>query len=427
VYGVLLEGTARATPAFTLPERPLEDESLIPRLSFVVLPFANLSADPEQEYFAHGLTDDLTTDLSLWVGSFVIARSTALTYKGKAVDAKRIGRELRVRYVVEGSVRRSNKRVRVGVQLTDTESGSQIWADRFDRDVADLFEMQDEITGRISIAIHYKLTDVERRRAERTNNSDALDLVFRGYAALYKRDSKTTLTEARGFFEGALQIDNRNTRAWAGLSAAHAADVLHRWSDAPTEQLRAAEETAAKALACNPTSPDAHMARAAVLFAQTRLQAALDEYAMVIELGGSYPFAYARMGILNAMLGRPEETSQLVERAIRLSPRDSNIGEWYLYIGVARFMTDQLEEAIFWMRRSPEAYPELAISYCVLASALSLTGHHEEAGAALSKYLHLLPNMTISKLRTERYSNHSVYLAWLERLYEGLRKAGLPE
>jgi TolB-like protein/Flp pilus assembly protein TadD len=392
-----------------------------------VLPFANLSADPEQDYFAHGLTDDLTTDLSLWDRSFVVARSTAFAYKSKAVDAKQIGRELRVRYVVEGSVRRSKNRVRVGVQLTDCELDSQIWAERFDRDLADLFEMQDEITGRIALAIHYKLTDVQRRRAERSNNPDALDLVFRGDAELYKRDSKTTLAEARNFFDAALQIDSSNTRAWAGLSEAHVGDVLHRWSDAPTQQLRAAEGAAAKALACNPTSPRAHIARAAVLFAQTRLEAAFDEYAKAIELGGNYPIAYARMGILNAMLGRPEETSQLVERAVRLSPRDNKIGEWYLYNGVARFMTDQLEEAIIWLRRSIEAYPELALNYCVLGSAWSLTGHHEEARAALSEFMQLMPGMTINKLRASPYSNHPAYLAWRERLCEGLRKAGMPE
>ncbi len=343
-HRVRLDPAGKTRPAPAAPE----DGAVVPRLSILVLPFANLSNDPQQEYFADGLTDDLTTDLSKWPSSFVIARSTAFTYKGKAVDATQIGRELHVRYVVEGSVRRSKNRVRVGVQLIDTETGGHLWAERFDRDVAELLEMQDEITGRIALALHFKFTDVGRRRAERSNHPDALDLVFRGLAALYKPTSKATLEMARGFFENALQIDNCSTRAWAGLSEAHAGVVLARWSEAPAEQLRAAEDAAAKALACDPTNPAAHMARAAVLYAQMNLEAALVEYAKVIELGANWPTAHAKMGSLNALLGRPEETFRLVEKAIKLSPRDGSLGEWYLYIGVAQFMMDRLEEAIIW-------------------------------------------------------------------------------
>jgi adenylate cyclase len=391
------------------------------------VPFTNLSNDPEHEYFADGLTDDLTTDLSRWTGSFVLARSTAFNYKGREVDATQIGRKLHVRYVVEGSVRRSKNRVRVGVQLIDTETGGHLWAERFDRDVADLLEMQDEITGRIALALHYKFTDMGRRHAERSNRPDALDLIFRGLAALYKPSSKESLAIARSFSEDALQIDNCSTRAWAGLSEAHAGTVLGRWSEAPADQLQAAEDAAERALACDPTNPAAHVAKAAVLFAGVKLEAALVEYEKVIELGHSWPIAYARMGILNAMLGRPEETFPLVEKAIRLSPHDSNLGEWYLSIGIAWFMMNQLEEAIVWLRRSTEANPELGINYSALASACSLAGRNEEAGAAVSAYMRLHPIMTINKLRSSRYSDHPAYLAWRERFYEGLRKAGLPE
>jgi len=158
-----------------------------------------------------------------------------------------------------------------------------------------------------------------------------------------------------------------------------------------------------------------------------KLEAALDEYAKVIELGHNWPSAYARIGLLNALLGRPEETFRLVEKAIRLSPRDSNLGEWYLHLGVARFMMDQLEEAIVCLRRAAEANPEIALSSLILASACSLAGRLEEARAALSQYLSLRPSLTISQVRKMRYSNHPAYLAWLERYYEGLRQAGLPE
>lgn len=398
-----------------------------PLLSIVVLPFANLSGDPEQEYFADGLTDDLTTDLSQWRGSFVIARSTAFNYKGKAVDALQIGLKLHVRYVVQGSVRRSENRVRIGVQLIDTETGGHLWAERFDRGIADLLELQDEITARIALALHYKFTEMYRRRAERSNRPDALDLEFRGLAALYKPSSKATLEMARGFFEDALQIDECSTRAWVGLSEALAGTVLGRWSEAPADQLQAAQDAAERALACDPTNPAAHMAKAAVLFAEIKLEAALLEYEKVIELGGGWPMPYARAGILNALLGRPEETFSLVEKAIRLSPHDSNRGEWYVSIGVAWFMMDRLEEAIIWLRRSTEANPELGINYSALASACSLAGRNEEARNALSAYMSLHPMMTITTLRSSRYSDHPAYLVWRERFYEGLRKAGLPE
>lgn len=400
----------------------------IPRMSFVVLPFTDLSDHGDDEYFADGLTDDLTTDLSQWRDAFVIARSTAFAYKRKAVDVKAIGNELHVAHVVQGSVRRSKNRIRVGVQLIDTESGGHLWADRFDRDVTELLELQDEITGRIATALHYKMTEVESRLAQdqRSNDPDARDLQFRGWAAMYKPASKMTTAEARGFFERSLEIDDCSATAWAGLSAAHSHDLLGRWSDAPAEQLRKAEEAAARALACDPNSAVAHLARAAVLFVQGKLEAAFEEYANVVELDRHRPVAYARMGLLNALLGRPEETFHLVERAIRLSPRDASIGEWYAYMGIARFMMDQLDEAIFWLRRSTEAAPGIGINYYTLAAAFALVGRDQEAQATLSEYIRQQPAMSINRLRTLPYSNHPRYLAWRERLYDGLRKAGLP-
>jgi TolB-like protein/class 3 adenylate cyclase/Tfp pilus assembly protein PilF len=433
-----LKNIARPIRAFSvvldtaIPEKsPLFEDRSIPRLSFLVLPFVSLSDSRDDEYFADGITDDLITELSQWTDMFVIARSSAFAYKGKNVDAKSVGRDLRVAYVLEGSVRRSNNRVRLTVQLIETASGGHIWADRFDRDVAELFELQDEITRRIALALHYKIVDMESRRARdrRSNNPDARDLVTRGDAATYKPTSKTTMAEARGYYERALQVDSQSVRAWAGLAVTHIADVLARWSEAPAEQLRAAEEAAAKAMECDPMRPEAHLARAGLLFAQRKLEAALEEYATVIELAPGWAVAYGRMGILNALLGRPAETIPLVQRAIRLSPRDPNLGEWYLDIGIASFMMDQLGEAIRCLRRSTEANPNFAVTYLTLAAACSLDGRDEEARAALSEYLRRVPMMTISKLRASPspFSTHPAYLAWRERVYDGLCKAGLPE
>ncbi len=400
----------------------------IPRMSFVVLPFADLSDHGSDEYFADGLTDDLTTDLSQWRDSFVIARSTAFAYKKKAVDVKSIGHELRVAHVVQGSVRRSKDRIRVAVQLIDTESGGHLWADRFDKNVTELLELQDEIAGRIATALHYKMTEVENRRAQdqRSNDPDARDLQLRGWAAMYKPASKLTTAEARKFFERSLEIVDGSATAWAGLSLAHSNDLLGRWSDAPAEQLRKAEEAALRALECDPSSAVAHLARAAVLFVQGKLEAAFEEYAVVVELDRHQPIAYARMGLLNALLGMPEQTFHLVERAIRLSPRDPGLGEWYAYVGIARFMLDQLGEAIFWLRRSTEAAPAIGINHYTLAAAYALVGREEEARAMVAEYMRQHPEMSINRLRTLPYSSHPRYLAWRERLYDGLRKAGLP-
>jgi adenylate cyclase len=405
------------------------DEPSAPPLSFLVLPFTNLSDNRDDEFFADGLTDDLTSDLALGRESFVIARSTAFTYKCQVVDVKAVRRDLRVRYVVEGSVRRSNNRVRVGVQLIETENGGHIWADRFDRDVGELLELQDEIIGRIALALHYKLLEVEIRRARdrRSNNPDARDLQFRGLAALYKPPSKETLAEARGYFERALELDGRSATAWAGLSLTHSGDLLGRWGDAPLKQLQSAEAAATRALACDPKNANAHHAKAAVLFVQTKLEAALEEYKTVADLHPGWPNAYGRMGILNALLGRPERTLHLVEKAIRLSPRDGAIGEWYLYIGIAEFMMDHLEEAIPWLRRAIAANPELGAGYYTLASVYSLVGRDSEARATLLEHPRRHPTTSIKSLQNLSYSNVPSYLAWRERFYDGLRKVGVPE
>src|SRR5262249_40116942 len=213
-YAVVRDGptpaiqTARAKPG------PLSPRGL----SIVVLPFANLSGDPEQDYFVDGVTESLTTDLSRISGSFVIGRHTAFTYKGKAIDLKKIGQELNVRYVLEGSVQRSGNRLRINVQLIDAESGNHIWAERFDKPIADLFDMQDEIVSRLANTLDDRLVVAEARRAERSLHPDATDLVFQGFACSYKGPTPEHMARARGFFERALAIDPRSVGALVGMA-----------------------------------------------------------------------------------------------------------------------------------------------------------------------------------------------------------------
>ena len=190
-----------------------------PRLSIVVLPFTNLSGDPEQDYFVDGVTESLTTDLSRITGSFVIGRHTAFTYKGKAVDLKQIGRELNVRYVLEGSVQRGGNRLRVNVQLVDAETGNHLWAERFDKPIADLFDMQDEIVSRLANTLNAQLIAAEARRAERSLHPDAMDLYFQGRACWNKGTTPEYMTQARGFFERALALDPGNVEALVGMAA----------------------------------------------------------------------------------------------------------------------------------------------------------------------------------------------------------------
>jgi adenylate cyclase len=210
-YEAVLDGVAGAA-------KPASARTAPPRLSMVVLPFANMGGDPEQEYFVDGVTESLTTDLSRIAGSFIIARNTAFTYKGKHFDVKKIGRELNVRYALEGSVQRGGNRLRVNVQLIDAESGHHIWAERFDKPLADLFDMQDEIVARLANALNAQLIAAEARRAERSADPDSMDRYFQGMAYVNKGMTPENVAHARGYFERALELDPKNVDALVGLT-----------------------------------------------------------------------------------------------------------------------------------------------------------------------------------------------------------------
>ena len=230
-----------------------------PRLSIVVLPFVNLAGDAEQNYFVDGVTESLTTDLSQMSGMLVIGRNTAFAYKGKSVDLKQIGRELNVRYVLEGSVQRSANRMRVNVQLIDAESGNHLWADRFDKPVADLFDMQDEIVARLANALNAQLIIAEARRAERTPSPDSMDIYFRGMSAYNKGLSPDNLSEARKLFERALALDPGNVDAIVGAALASTVFVGFHMSDDRAARLEAAEALAVKAVSIAPEKASGHL------------------------------------------------------------------------------------------------------------------------------------------------------------------------
>src|SRR5215472_5988128 len=232
--------------------------SSCPRLSLVVLPFENIGGDPEQEYFVDGVTESLTTDLSRINGAFVIARSTAFAFKGKAIDVKKLGRELNVRYVLEGSVQRGGNRLRVNVQLIDADTGNHLWAERFDKPVADLFDMQDEIVSRLANALDAELITAEARRAERSPHPDAIDLVFQGRSWLNKGLTPDCMAQARSFFEKALALDPENVEALVGIALVNLAIGTNLFPDDRIERLTAAEAAVTKALSLAPNHPMAH-------------------------------------------------------------------------------------------------------------------------------------------------------------------------
>jgi TolB-like protein len=327
-----------------------------PRLSIVVLPFANLSEDREQQYLADGITEDVTADLSRIADMFVISRNTAFTYRNKPVDTKQIGRDLCVRYVLEGSVRRSGNQVRVNAQLIDTATDAHLWAERFDGDIGDLFALQDEITGRIANALNLALIGAEADRP--TEHPDALDYIFRGRAAARKPPSRDKYAESISLFERALALDPRSVEAQSFLAIALSARVLDNLTDSPAADIARAEGLARQALAASPRSPPAHLARGQVLCAQCRYEEAIPEYETVIASNRSWASALVALGQCKLYTGSIEETIPLVEEAIRLSPRDPHLGGWYFQIGLVHLLQSRTDEAILWLERARSANPE---------------------------------------------------------------------
>jgi TolB-like protein/class 3 adenylate cyclase/Tfp pilus assembly protein PilF len=423
-YAVVQEGSSKL-PALAEGARP--NALSLPRLSIVVLPFANLSADPEQDYFVDGVTESLTTDLSRIRGSFVIGRHTAFTYKGEACDLKKIGRELNVRYVLEGSVQRSGKRFRVNVQLIDAETANHIWAERFDKPVADLFDVQDEIVSLLANALNAQLIEAEAQRAQHSVHPDATDLVFQGFSWSYKGPTLKYVAQAQVFFERALEIDPRSFRALVGMARVHLAMGAAMLADDRAAQFSAAETNAIKALSLAPDYPWAHLALGGVQIFTNRAARGIAEFGHVLRLDRNSADAHAYTGLAKVFLGRAAETESHVVEAFRLSPRDIAAYQWMHIVGTAKLQLAADAEAVAWLQRSIDANRNFPLTHFVLAAALGLLGAMDEARAAAKAGLALHPDFTIRRLRAVVYSDNATYLAGRERLCMGMRMAGVPE
>jgi len=415
-----------AGPEVSAVSSPMQPFSA-PRLSIVVLPFENLGKDPEQEYFADGITDDLTTDLSRIQGSLVIARNTAFSYKGKSVDAKQIGRDLGVRYVLEGSVQRAGKQVRINTQLIDTETGAHLWAERFDRDIGDLFALQNEITARIANALQSQLAIAESRRP--TDNPDALDYFLRGRAMLANPISRENYDQAQRLFEKALELDPKSVDAAAWLAVALTVRVSDELSDSPEADLRRAEQLAAQALAAAPNNMMAHYAKGQVLRAQSHCGEAIPEYETAIELDRSRAPAYAHVGWCKFLTGAADEAIPYFEQAIRLSPYGPGIAPWYGRMGVMQLLEARADEAIVSLEKARSENARLPFVHAYLAAAYALKGQSERAHAELAEAQRLSnAYSSLAKVEKSSWFDNPKIRALAEATYfPGLRKAGLPE
>jgi len=404
----------------------------LPRLSIVVLPFTNLSADPGQDYLADVITEELTTGLSRIKGAFVIARSTAFTYKGKPVEVKQVSKDLGVRYVLEGSAQHGGSKVRVTAQLIDAATGAHLWADQFDADQSDLLGMQDEIVTRLSraLAIQLVAADVVRVSRTRPDNLNAQDLAMRCSAGMTGMTEPTEWAAAANLCERALQIDGSNVLA-LGLMALLEVIPSAQSAD-PTKAILRADERASRAIAIDPNFDVAHLAKSWVLMAQNRHEEAIVEAEHTLLLNPSNITAYLPLGFANVFLCRPERSIEAADKAIRLSPRDPLLWVFYEIKGEAFFILQQEVNTIEWVRRSlaiaPHGDPNALL---LLISSLALSNHEADASDALKRYLSSssAKSKTISQFQKQRRSlaDNPKWLAYNVRFAEGLRLAGMPE
>ena len=405
-----------------LPAKPL------PALSLVVLPFANLGSDPEQEFFVDGLTEDLTTDLSHLAGSFVIARNTAFAYKGRAIDVKQVGRDLGVRYALEGSVRRIGERIVLNAQLISTETNAHVWADRFEGERSRVGELQVEFVARLARSLDVQLTQAESLRSlrERPDNPEAADLAMRGWAVLNRPRTAANTAEARGYFEKALAIDPTAPHTMVGMARSLAQSVNTRASSNREADTQRAETLAREALSLLPNDAMAHYTLGEIYRAQKRFEESLNESKIAVEYDPNLTIAYAVAGLTTLYSGRAADLFPFVERAIRLSPLDPALSNWEYYICHAHTHLTRWDRAIEWCNRSVSHAPYWA-AYVDLAACYAWTGRRDEAREAVASILRLMPGYTVEKWAKADWSSNPTFLAEYARIVEGLRMAGLPE
>jgi adenylate cyclase len=421
VYRLVLEQAP--TPS----DAAIPNEAIFRRPAVAVLPFDNLSGDPEQEYFADGLTEDIITALSLWRSFPVIARNSTFAYKSTSPDIRKVGEELGARYIVEGSVRKAGNRVRVTAQLINSETGHHVWAERYDRDLEDFFELQDEITEKIASVVAPELEKAEAQRAvsKRPENMDAWDYCQRGMA-FHNVFTKEAGPKAREMFRRATELDPNFSHAWSGLGHTYQRALGRGWTEDPDKTKKELMEAAQRAVELDDSNPDAYWCLGMAHMNQGRIREALSALRRGLALNPSDPGLHSVVGDCLTLAGQHEEGVHELKISIRLNPRHPRIHLYQAHLARAHLDAGQYEEAADQARKVVERGRVYFDEYLILASALGHLGRNEEAKAVLN---------SLEEYKNTRISEIVVCPWWQlypvpgpnEHLLEGLRKAGVPE
>jgi adenylate cyclase len=419
VFRILLEsGGGITTP--TLPDVPAK-LALPDKPSIAVLPFVNFSGDPEQEYFSDGITEDLITDLSKLSGLFVISRNSVFLYKGKAVKPEQVSKELGVRYLLEGSVRKAGNRVRITAQLIDATTSYHVWAERYDRELQDIFAVQDEVVQKIVAALQIKLTAGEQDRATRppTMNLEAYDFFLRGLECRAQKTREANI-QARHMFERAIALDPQFAVAYAYLGLTYLADAASQWTDDPANAVDQLLTLAQRAVAIDATQPAAHEALAYAYLGKKQHAQAVTAAKRAIALDPNSADAYQTLGDILSFMEHGEEAVTLVEKAMRLNPRYPASYLWSL--GQAYWLVGRAEEAVAVLKRAILRNAEHLTAHLLLTVILSEQGRTEEARLEAAEILRINPQYSLVVVRKNMpYQNPAV----VDRVAAALEEAGL--
>jgi adenylate cyclase len=427
VHRIRLEPEAKAAEAAAavMPAAAPSVPGFSGRPAIAVLPFDNLSGDPDQEHFADGIAEDLITRLSAWRWFPVIARNSSFVYKGKAVDVKHVARELGVQYVVEGSVRKSGNRVRISAQVIDATSGHHVWAERYDRNLEDIFAVQDEITEAIVAAMHPELWEFERERTvhREPQSLDAWDCAQRGFWHAWQL-TKEGEAQGRELFERAIELDPKFVWARYGLALTHYVDLLNQWADEPLKSVAAVLQAGQDAVAQDDKDPMAQLALALGYNLAGQPDKSIGALNLAVQLNPSLSLGNLLLASYLGLAGRGEEGLLHLDRAVRLSPQDPSMWMYLSYGALVYFSAGRYAEAVDWSQRSLQRKPDFPLAYRYLAASYAHLGRLDEAREALKEMLRIQPQFSLDSLK---FILASADPSFVEPLIHGLRKAGLKE
>ena len=406
-------------------------EGSAPQLSIIVLPFQNVRGDPSLDYIVDGITESLITDISRALpGSFVVSRTTSFTYRDRTMDARRIGLEVGVRYVLDGSVLIDQDIARVNVELIDTLTDGQLWSDRFDAERSNVLAAQDEIVARLSRSVGLQVIDAQADRSTKSKSAEAVDFVMRGWAVINRPSTKDTLIEARALFEQALSVDPNNVDALAQIATIFVFEVANCYYESGrTERLAKADAVLAEVLARDPNHIAALRARATLLRTRGSLREAVAAAGAAIACNPGEPRAYNEMGLSWLYLGELEEAIECFRKAGRIAPQDPSRWVWMSGLGRAQIFLGQIADAVESLYAAVAANPKAFDSHAFLAAACALAGRHEEARVALNECYRLKPGLSITSLASiwsvPLEATAPRYRDYHNRLNLGLEKAGM--